>query len=415
MDQMELIVREVLSRLAGSCTGQEKKIPAETSARHVHLSLEDLRALCGQDQLEHAQDISQPGQFLSTLRVRLIGPKGILEHVAVLGPLRKATQVEISATDARLLGINAPVRLSGELSDAAAISLQVGSQIITRRAAIVARRHLHMTPADAAAFGVTHGQEVSVRVLGSRPLVLESCPVRVSDAAALALHMDTDAVVTKILGGVLVLPQTHMLIRHAELPMEKARVRARSTCIQCRTCTDLCPRYLLGHPIYPHLSMRAFASGAQRLEVSALLCMECGVCELYACPMGLNPRRVQQMMKAELRAQGEKHTFALKDAPALAAHHSAPSGRVQARIHALDYEIPVPEEAVEATASTVYIPLKQHIGVPAEPVVAAGQRVSRGDVIGRMAEGALGADVHASICGTVQQVEQGRIVICGCG
>ena len=227
--------------------------------------------------------------------------------------------------------------------------------------------------------------------------------------------MDTDAVVTKTLGGVLVLPQTHMLIRHAELPMEKARVRARSTCIQCRTCTDLCPRYLLGHPIYPHLSMRAFASGAQRLEVSALLCMECGVCELYACPMGLNPRRVQQMMKAELRAQGEKHTFALKDAPALAAHHSAPSGRVQARIHALDYEIPVPEEAVEVTASTVYIPLKQHIGVPAEPVVAAGQRVSRGDVIGRMAEGALGADVHASICGTVQQVEQGRIVICGCG
>lgn len=83
--------------------------------------------------------------------------------------------------------------------------------------------------------------------------------------------MDTDAVVTKTLGGVLVLPQTHMLIRHAELPMEKARVRARSTCIQCRTCTDLCPRYLLGHPIYPHLSMRAFASGAQRLEVFQLL------------------------------------------------------------------------------------------------------------------------------------------------
>lgn len=227
--------------------------------------------------------------------------------------------------------------------------------------------------------------------------------------------MDTDAVVTRTLGGVLVLPQTHVLIRHAELPMEKARVRARSTCIQCRTCTDLCPRYLLGHPIYPHLSMRAFASGEQRLEVSALLCMECGVCELYACPMGLNPRRVQQMMKAELRAQGEKHTFALKDAPALAEHHSAPSGRVQARIQALGYEIPVPEEAVEVTASTVYIPLKQHIGAPAEPVVTAGQRVSRGEVIGRMAEGALGADVHASICGTVQQVEQGRVVICSCG
>jgi putative phosphotransacetylase len=114
------------------------------------------------------------------------------DNVAVLGPTRDATQVEISATDARTLGISAPVRLSGDLKDAADVAIQAGGTVITRKAAIVAKRHLHMTPEDAAAFGVQHGQSVSVRVLGSRPLILEDVPVRVSRQAALALHMDTD-------------------------------------------------------------------------------------------------------------------------------------------------------------------------------------------------------------------------------
>ena len=193
MEQIEAIVREVLSRLQkekNAACGQ--LIPAEMSARHVHLSREDLKALFGLEQLECAREISQPGQFLSACRVRLIGPKGMIDNVAVLGPTRGATQVEISATDARTLGVSAPVRLSGELADAAEITLQAGSVVITRKAAIVARRHLHMTPADAAAFGVQNGQCVSVRVLGSRPLILEDVPVRVTEASALALHIDTD-------------------------------------------------------------------------------------------------------------------------------------------------------------------------------------------------------------------------------
>lgn len=190
MDQIEAIVREVVSRLAGG--GAQKPIPAEMSARHVHLTKEDLKALFGLDELQKVRDISQPGQYLSGCRLRLIGPKGIIENVAVLGPLRGKTQVEISATDARTLGISAPVRLSGDLNDAASVSLQAGNTIITRKAAIVAMRHIHMTPADAAAFGVKDGQRVSVRVLGTRPLTLEDCPVRVTDTSALALHMDTD-------------------------------------------------------------------------------------------------------------------------------------------------------------------------------------------------------------------------------
>ena len=193
MDQIEAIVREVVARLANDkkpCP--DRLIPAEMSARHVHLSKEDLKELFGLDQLECAREISQPGQYLSNCRVRLIGPKGILDNVAVLGPTRSATQVEISATDARTLGISAPVRLSGELADAASLTIQAGGTVITRKAAIVAKRHLHMTPEDAAAFGVQHGQSVCVRVLGSRPLILEDVPVRVSRQSALALHMDTD-------------------------------------------------------------------------------------------------------------------------------------------------------------------------------------------------------------------------------
>ncbi len=158
--------------------------------------------------------------------------------------------------------------------------------------------------------------------------------------------------------------------------------------------------------------MRAFAAG-DRLEPSALLCMECGVCELYACPMGLNPRRIQQAQKAALRAAGEKPAFTLKAPPALAECHQAPSGRLLARIHAAQYDIPVPQEAVAVDAPFVCIPMKQHIGAPAVPCVSAGDMVARGGVIGRMAEGALGADVHASICGTVERADADVVVIRG--
>ena len=193
MEPVETIVREVLQRLRQETGGSNGRlIPAEMSARHVHLSDEDLKILFGLDRLEEVRAISQPGQFLSGCRVRLIGPKGILENVAVLGPTRKQTQVEVSMTDARALGIQAPVRLSGDLKDAAVITLQAGNTVLTRKAAIVAQRHLHMTPEDAAGFGVKDGQCVRVRVLGSRPLILEGVPVRVTAASSLALHMDTD-------------------------------------------------------------------------------------------------------------------------------------------------------------------------------------------------------------------------------
>lgn len=177
---------------APTASGALSGIPVEMSARHIHLSREDMLALFGDANLPSQRAISQPGQYLSPLRVRLIGPKGVLENVAVLGPIRAATQAEISATDARLLGVRAPVNLSGDLTRAATVFVQAGEQMLARACAIIARRHVHMTPEDAAAFGVRHGEEITLTVAGARPLALEGVVVRVSRESALALHIDTD-------------------------------------------------------------------------------------------------------------------------------------------------------------------------------------------------------------------------------
>lgn len=190
------IIEAVLSRLEAEhqphAPSSSEDIPAEISARHVHLSREDLLELTGASDLVNSRSISQPGQFLSSLRVRLIGPKGMIDNVAVLGPLRRQTQAEISATDARELGLQAPVRLSGDLKDAAQIHIQAGERIICRKAAIIAKRHLHAAPGDAQRLGIADGQELSIRLAGIRPLILEGVVVRVSQTSALALHIDTD-------------------------------------------------------------------------------------------------------------------------------------------------------------------------------------------------------------------------------
>ena len=120
---------------------------------------------------------------------------------------------------------------------------------------------------------------------------------------------------------------------------------------------------------------------------------------------------IQQMQKSQLRAANERPTFALREPPALAGYHQAPSGRLMARINVAKYDIPVPDEAIEASTELVCIPLKQHIGAPAEACVKVGDNVQRGDVIARMADGALGADVHASICGKVERIEDGVVVV----
>ena len=225
-------------------------------------------------------------------------------------------------------------------------------------------------------------------------------------------------VVTKTTSGILVLPADGPHANRYHLSVEKMLNRARSACIQCSYCTQLCPRALLGHPLAPHRVMRkmAMAPVSEMLDdpdiLNAALCCECGVCELYACPMGLNPRKVNALVKGELAKagiryggfQGELVTSGERE------ERKAPSKKAAARAGVLkyyDYQI---TDLVEDEPDRVEVPVKMHIGAPSVPVVKAGDTVEAGQLIAQCPENALGAQIHAPIAGTVREVGA-RIVI----
>ncbi len=171
------------------------KVLVETSARHVHVTREALDILFGEGyELTVKKMLSQPGQYASAERIDVVGPKKTLSGVSILGPVRPETQVELSLTDARSIGIAAPVRESGQIAGSGACKL-VGpkGEVEISEGVIVAKRHIHMTKADAAEFGVADKQIVSVKVdSADRSLIFGDVVVRVSDSYALAMHIDTD-------------------------------------------------------------------------------------------------------------------------------------------------------------------------------------------------------------------------------
>jgi len=182
----DLIVAKVLEKLS-------TKIRVEASGRHIHLSHADAMTLFGTTELTAVRELSQPGQYLYKEKVTLIGPKGIIKDVAILGPCRGDTQVELSITDMRTLGLQPVVRDSGDLKGAGDVVVTANNRVIAAQgAAIVAKRHLHMTPEDAERLGVKQGQEVAVRVHGSRKLIFEEVLVRVSPKYILSMHLDYD-------------------------------------------------------------------------------------------------------------------------------------------------------------------------------------------------------------------------------
>ena len=171
------------------------KILVETSARHVHVTEADLNTPFGAGyQLTVKKELSQPGQYASNERVTVVGPKKELANVSILGPCRGATQVELSATDARSIGIAAPVRESGDVAGSAGCKL-VGpaGEVEISEGVIVAKRHVHMTPEDAAAAGVADKEIVKVAVkTDGRSLVFDDVVIRVSEKFSTAMHIDTD-------------------------------------------------------------------------------------------------------------------------------------------------------------------------------------------------------------------------------
>ena len=172
-----------------------KPILVETSARHIHLSPADMERLCGKGYvLPFKRPLSQPTQFVSDLRLDVIGPKATIKNVVVLGPTRSATQVEVSATDARMLGINPPIRESGDIKGSTPITLKGPlGEITIPEGVIIAKRHVHMHPTDAEYYGVKDKQVVAVKVKsGERSLIFGDVVVRVRADFGLTMHIDTD-------------------------------------------------------------------------------------------------------------------------------------------------------------------------------------------------------------------------------
>lgn len=189
--QIDVIVDAVMKEIRDKLF-----IMVEASGRHIHLCREDINMLFGYGyQLKPFKELSQPGQYACEERLTITGPKNSIKNVVVLGPERGKTQVEISLTDALLLGVKAPVRLSGDISNTPGIIItnaQTGATIETKEGLIVAKRHVHMTPEDAKRFQVTNGEIVKVKVFGERPTIFEDVDIRIDKNFRTSMHIDYD-------------------------------------------------------------------------------------------------------------------------------------------------------------------------------------------------------------------------------
>lgn len=221
-------------------------------------------------------------------------------------------------------------------------------------------------------------------------------------------------VVTKTTSGITVLPPDIPLVTERETPLRVILRRAKTSCIQCSRCTELCPRHLSGHPLQPHKIMRKLAY-AESLDavlkdqdvLQAQICSQCGVCEVYACPMGLQPRQVNLFVKDELAKAGLRYQRpeGVWEPQEARAWRKAPSRRMAVRLGVgryYDYEI---DTLLTLEPRRVRLPLKQHIGAPAVPVVQVGDTVALGQRIAACPDGALGANLCASISGVVTAVD----------
>lgn len=223
-----------------------------------------------------------------------------------------------------------------------------------------------------------------------------------------------DTVITKTTNAIIVLPEHHKVVERMNYNIETERKRAASACCQCRTCTDLCPRHALGHPIEPHKIMRAVANhdtSDLKTFINSAYCSSCGLCEKFSCPQSLSPRTVIAEFRNGLRAAGIKPERIDKSEVVPDRElRKAPVKRLKQRLDLARYDVPAPLHDICWEVSSVKIPMSQHIGAPAIPVVKQGDIVKTCDVIGKAAEG-LSVNVHASIDGKVVEVNDKYVCI----
>lgn len=221
--------------------------------------------------------------------------------------------------------------------------------------------------------------------------------------------------ITKKNKGFVILKNQHPLIRKKSVKPEQARRINRATCEQCRMCTDMCPRYLIGHDMQPHKMMRTVGYSLANTEAQGMsyLCCQCNLCELFSCPVGLYPKSANMMIKQNLVEQGIRYQPVKKEYTARnnREYRQLPSKRLIARLGLHDFDQPAPMTETDLKPEIVHIALCQHVGAPAIPVVSPGDRVQAGQLIGKIPEGSLGAAIHASITGTVTECSNGFVAI----
>lgn len=193
-EKINRVFKELLASLVQEAKEEDKYIPVGISNRHIHLSQEDFNILFGSDyKLDKIKDLSQPGQFAARETVTIVGPRGAIEKVRILGPVRKETQVEILVGDTFKLGVGSKIRMSGDLEGTPGITI-VGpcGSVMIKKGVIVAKRHIHMLPSDAKRFNVSNNEIVKIKVDGERGGILKNVIVRVSETSALECHLDTE-------------------------------------------------------------------------------------------------------------------------------------------------------------------------------------------------------------------------------
>lgn len=223
-----------------------------------------------------------------------------------------------------------------------------------------------------------------------------------------------DTPVSKTTGGLLVLPKSHSLIQRRMQDERTVLSVAKTVCEQCRLCTDLCPRHLIGHELSPHLLVRAVnyqQAATPQLLLTALTCSECNVCESVACPVGISPMRINRMLKRELRALNHRYEGPLNPEDEMAKYRLIPVKRLITKLGLSDWYHDAPLTETDYPTDKTTLLLRQHIGASAIPCVQQGEHVVRGQCVADVPSGALGAPVHASIDGIVSEITEQSITV----
>ena len=374
------------------------------------------------------------GRYIEA-RKAIIGIKGkhkevillMRERIAALGLSNYMEVMELRdiypAGDEQVLVHELTQRIVPEAS----IPLKVGCVVINAETALNICKAMAGNPVTetyiTVAGDIPHRMTFKVPVGVSIREVIAQCGVdNVDDYAVIdggpmmgSVLNNVDGYVTKKSKGYVLLKKDHFLIRKKSVSLERARVIGKTACEQCRMCTDLCPRYLLGHNMQPHKVMRALSYNLEDVKDQqiAQLCCECNACELFSCPANLHPKSVNIFYKQKLAEQGIKYQPIQVDFQARSArdYRLIPSKRLIIKIGLTAFDKPAPMTQVEFRPEYIRIPLRQHIGAPAIPVVASGEQVKAGQMIGEIPDNSLGAAVHSSFDGTVVEIKDNSIVI----